>query len=117
MDRERSGEEEPWWLVRTLEWFEKEPGAKLIGECDLETVQLAELQSRWNLSATDPMLNMYPVSESQRPYVQMHTDHVIRLDDYDYFIGCITKDWYAAQRDGGYMGLMPPPRNLPLPPK
>jgi hypothetical protein len=102
--------EEPAWLERVVEWYEKAPGDALVGEQPLYGVRLAELQKLWSLPPSDPMVLCYPVTEAQRPYIEAHAGIQLRLDDFDYFVGCWTNDLDATLRDGGYMGQFPAPK-------
>jgi hypothetical protein len=101
---------EPTWLERVVEWYEKEPGDALVGEQPLRGIRLAELQKLWSLPPGDPMVLCYPVSEAQRPYIEAHAGIQLRLDDFDYFLVCLTNDLDATLRDGGYMGQFPAPK-------
>lgn len=97
------------WLERVVEWYEKAPGDALVGEQRLCDVQLAELQKLWSLPPTDPMVLCYPIGEGQRAYVEAHTGLSLRLEEFDYFIVCLTNDLDATIHDGGYMGQFPAP--------
>jgi hypothetical protein len=101
---------EPEWLERVVEWYEKAPGDALVSEQRLCGVQLAELQKLWSLPATDPMVLCYPVGEAQRPYIEAHTGLSLRLDEFDYFVVCLTNDLDATLREDGYMGQYPAPK-------
>ena len=101
---------DPEWLERVVEWYEKDPDDALVGEQRLCNAQLAELQKLWSLSPTDPMVLCYPIGEAQRPYIEAHTGMSLRLDQFDYFVVCLTNDLDATIRDGGYMGQFPAPK-------
>jgi hypothetical protein len=105
--------EEPAWLVRVLEWFEKDPGDALVGRAELHGATLRDLQRPWGLPADDPMVDCYPVGEMQRDAVAAWAGMTLDLERADYFVSCYTRDWAATKRDGGYMGSFPPPETPP----
>ena len=104
---------EPTWLVRVVEWFEKDPGNALLGWAELKDLELAELQARWGMSAGDPMLESIEVTEDQRLDVERWAGIGVDLANADYFVSAYARDWDAARTAGGYMGQFPPPMTLP----
>jgi hypothetical protein len=106
-------DQEPSWLVRALEWFEKDPGDAFVGSVQLHGLSLRELQRLWGRPPDDPMVDMYAVDETHSSDVAEWAGMPLDLGRFDYFLACYTRDWSAAQRAGGYMGQFPPPRALP----
>ena len=70
---------------------------------------LRDLQELWNLSGDDPMVECFDVSEEQASFLQDYVDTIINLNKYDYLLEACTSDFKKSKKDGGFMGLYPPP--------
>lgn len=66
----------------------------------------------WNVSVDEPMVACFPIDESQERFFQQLIDIEFDFVQYSYFLTAYTVDWEATKREGGYMGLFPPPRDL-----
>ena len=102
---------EPAWLVRIIEYFSNTTD-ELVGEFDLPNVELTELQRMWNMPADDPMVACFSINEEQVQFFQQLIDIEFDSLQYSYFLAAYTVDWEATKREGGYMSLFPPPRDL-----
>jgi hypothetical protein len=58
------------------------------------------------------MVGCFAVGEAQRSYIERHTGLPLALDRFDYFVVCLTNDWDATLREGGYLGQFPAPHCL-----
>jgi hypothetical protein len=103
---------EPSWLVRTIKYFSNET-EELVGEFTLPEVDLAAIQILWNQQPTEPMVDMFSIDESQSQYFRQIANIQFDFSHYSYFLTAHTADWDATKREGGYIGLYPPPKNLP----
>lgn len=103
---------EPSWLVRVIEYFSNETD-ELLGEIALPPVELAELQQLWGTSPNDPMVECFSIDKEQAPFFRDLAGVEFDFARYSYFMAAYTTDWEATEREGGYMGLFPPPRELP----
>ena len=103
---------EPEWLIRNIEWFDKKT-EELIGEVDLNGIDLALLQKNWNLNENSPMIDCYAINEIQADFLSCFTDIEFDFDKYDYFISSYTTDIEKSMNSGGFMGLYPPPKDIP----
>jgi hypothetical protein len=102
---------EPGWLVRVVEYFSNETD-ELVGEVALPQVELAELQRLWDAPPGEPMVECLSIGEGQAPFFRELAGIEFDFARYSYFLAAYTTDWGAAEREGGYMGLYPPPREL-----
>lgn len=100
--------EEPNWLVRRLVWYSKITEFKE-GECIMHGANLLDVQELWDLPEDDPMVECFDVSEVQASFLQEHVDTIINLNKYDYSLEACTSDFKKSKKDGGFMGLYPPP--------
>lgn len=103
---------EPSWLVRVVEYFSNETD-ELIGEFALPHVELAELQRIWNAPSEEPMVECFSISEEQAQFFRELLGIDFDFAKYSYFLAAYTTDWEITKREGGYMGLFPPPKELP----
>ncbi len=103
---------EPGWLVRVIEYFSNETDV-LLGEIALPRVELSELQRLWGAPPNDPMVECFSIEGDQAPFFRELASIEFDFARYSYFIAAYTTDWEATKREGGYMGLFPPPRELP----
>lgn len=75
-------------VVRVLEWYEKDPGERLVGEEELVGVPLEALRDA--LRADDPddpaLFLPYEVEPEDVPALQALVRHRIDLGAYDYFV-------------------------------
>jgi hypothetical protein len=102
---------EPSWLVRVVEYFSNETD-KLAGEVALPKVELSELQVLWNAPPDDPMVECFSIGEGRAQFFRDLVGIEFDFVSYSYFMAAYTTDLEAARREGGYMGLFPPPREL-----
>ncbi len=103
---------EPSWLVRVIEYFSNETD-ELIGELNLPQVELSELQRLWGAPPDEPMVECFSIEEEQAPFFREFAGIEFDFARYSYFLSAYTTDWEAMKREGGYMGLFPPPKELP----
>jgi hypothetical protein len=103
---------EPSWLIRCIEYFLNETD-ELVGEFALPQVELAELQKLWNLLPNEPMFECFSIQAEQAQFFRELASIEFDFAQYSYFLATYTTDWEASKRAGGYMGLFPPPRELP----
>lgn len=104
---------EPSWLERTVEVYDN-TSDEYVAEYPLGEVSLAELQSLWSQPASEPMVDIYAVTERlQVEFVQRMLGTFMDCERYSYFIAAATTDLTAMREAGGYMGRFPPPRTLP----
>lgn len=103
---------EPDWLVRVIEYFSNETD-ELIGEIPLPKVELSELQKLWDMQSDNPMIECYLLEKEQAQFFHGLVDIDFDFSQFSYFLTAFTTDWEATKRDGGYMGLFPPPIELP----
>jgi hypothetical protein len=103
---------EPSWLERVIEYFSNETD-ELVGEIALPPVELATLQGLWGAPPDDPVVECFPIKEEQAPFFRAVAGVEFDFARYSYFLAAFTSDWEATKREGGYMGLFPPPRELP----
>ena len=103
---------EPGWLVRDVEYFSNETD-ELVGEFVLPQVELSELQQIWNVPPDEPMVECFAIEEDQAPFFRELVAIEFDFARYSYFLAAFTADFEATKREGGYMGLYPPPRELP----
>ena len=103
---------EPSWLVRVVEYFSNETD-ELGGEFALPQVELSELQRLWGAPPDEPMVECFSIEEEQAPFFREVAGIEFDFPRYSYFLAAYTTDWEATKREGGYMGLYPPPRELP----
>jgi hypothetical protein len=99
---------QPTWLVRLVEIYSNETGA-LVARYELPTVDLAELQRLWGQRADEPMLELFEVTEAQRPFLESLLGRPLELSKDAYFLGTRCSDPDAMRRDGGFMGKLAPP--------
>ncbi|MEJ7577308.1 MAG: hypothetical protein WKF74_09930 [Pyrinomonadaceae bacterium] len=103
---------EPSWLVRVIEYFSNETD-ELLGEFALPQVEIAELQRIWNAPPDEPMVECFSIEEEQAQFFRELAGVEFDFARYSYFLAAYTTDWEAPKREGGYMGLFPPPKELP----
>ena len=103
---------EPGWLVRVIEYFSKETD-ELMGEFVLPQVELSGLQQLWNAPPDEPMVECFSIEEERAPFFRELAGIEFDFARYSYFLAAYTTDWEAAKREGGYLGLFPPPKELP----
>ena len=103
---------EPSWLVRVVEYFSNETD-ELVGEFALPQVELSELQRIWNAPPNEPMVEGFSIEEEQAPFFRELAGIEFDFAQYSYFLAAYTTDLEATKREGGYMGLFPPPKELP----
>lgn len=103
---------EPAWLIRVIECFSNNTD-ELVCEFDLPNVELTELQRIWKMPADDPIVTCFSINEEQAQFFQQLIDIEFDFVRYSYFLAAYTVDWDATKREGGYMKLFPPPRDLP----
>jgi hypothetical protein len=99
---------QPTWLVRLVEVYSNETEA-LVASYELPAVDLAELQRLWGQPADEPMLNMFEVTEAQRPFLEGLLGRPLDLRKDAHFLGTRCSDPHAMRRDGGFMGKFAPP--------
>jgi hypothetical protein len=103
---------EPSWLVRVIEYFSIETD-ELVGEFALPQVELSELQRLWGAPPDEPMVECFSIEEERAPFFREMASIEFDFARYSYFLAAYTTDWEATKREGGYMGLYPPPKELP----
>jgi hypothetical protein len=103
---------EPSWLVRVVEYFSNETD-ELVGEIPLPQCELAELQRIWNAPCDEPMVECFSIEEDQALFFREFAGVDFDFTRYSYYLAAYTTDWEATRREGGYMGLFPPPLELP----
>jgi len=103
---------EPSWLVRVIEYFSNE-NDELVGEFALPQIELADLQRVWRAPSDAPMVECFSIGEEQAPFFRESAGIEFDFARYSYFLAAFTTDWEATKREGGFMGLFPPPRELP----
>ena len=94
-----------WGVARYLVAYERDPGEELVGEWPLKAISLEELRELFAIAATDPMYDVYAVTEDHVNRLQRCVDHRIDLRARDYFVEAIRED-----PDGDSHA---PPRDLP----
>ena len=99
---------EPSWLIRVIEYCSNETD-ELVGEIPLPATELSQLQEVWNAEASDPMVECFRVEGDQVEFVRNVISIEFDFDRYSYFLVAYTTDWEATVREGGYLGLFPPP--------
>ncbi|TGL61178.1 DUF7683 domain-containing protein [Leptospira sarikeiensis] len=103
---------EPEWLVRQLECFDKKT-EELLYVRSLPKIDLSLLQTEWEQQADEPMIGAFEVTNRQIGFLsKLDPTLKFNFDRYDYFIGAVTNDWEKTVADGGFMGLFPPPIDL-----
>jgi hypothetical protein len=102
---------EPSWLERVIEYFSNETD-ELVGEIALPPVELATLQSLWGALPDEPMVECFSIEEEQAPFFRMLVGIEFDFARYSYFMTAYTTNWEATKHEGGFMGLLPPPREL-----
>ncbi len=102
---------EPSWLVRIIKYFSNET-EELAGEFVLPQIDLAEIQRLWNQPSSEPMIDNFSIEEGQADYFRSVCHIQFDFDQYSYFLTAYTSDWDTTKREGGYMGLYPPPKEL-----
>jgi hypothetical protein len=103
---------EPSWLVRVVEYFSNETD-ELVGEFVLPQVELSKLKRVWNAPVDEPMVECFSIEEEQAQFFRELAGIEFDFARYSYFLAAYTTDLEASKREGGYMGLFPPPRDLP----
>lgn len=102
---------EPSWLKRVIEYFSNESD-ELIGKFVLPQTELATLQSLWDVPPDDPMVECLPVKAKQASFLRELVGLEFDFAQHSYFLVAYTTDWEATKREGGYLGLFPPPQEL-----
>lgn len=77
-------------VVWVLQAYQKE-GDAFVEQWPLADIDTATLHDIFAQPLGDPMYDSYPVSEAQAKRLQRHTNHVIDLSAYDYFVECYAK--------------------------
>jgi|GEM_PF-3091056 len=103
---------EPGWLVRIVEYFSNETD-EFVGEFALPQVELSKLQRIWDASPDEPMIECFSIEEEQAQFFRDLAGIEFNFARFSYFMAAYTTDWEATICEGGYMGLFPPPRELP----
>ena len=103
---------EPEWLLRVVEYFSNRT-EELEGEFVLPSIDLATLQRLWAAPHDQPMVECFPIEEGQAQFFRELAGIEFDFTHYSYFLTAYTTDWNATKGEGGYMGLFPPPRDLP----
>jgi hypothetical protein len=106
---------EPSWLVRVVEYFSNETN-ELMGQFALPQVELSELQRLWNAPPDEPMVECFTIGVEQAPFFRALAGIDFDFARYSYFLAAYTADWEAMKREGGYLGLFLPPKELPASP-
>ena len=102
----------PSWLVRVVEYFSNETD-ELVGEVALPQVELSELRRLWDAPPGEPMVECFSIEEEQAPFFRELAGIEFDFARYSYYLAAYTTDWEATKREGGYMGLFPPPKEMP----
>jgi hypothetical protein len=103
---------DPSWLVRVIQCYSKET-EELIDIYEMKPVKLEDLQELWIQPKNEPMVAVFDINEKQAVFLKKYVDMEFDFNKYDYQISTYTSDWDATQKDGGYMGEFPPPKELP----
>lgn len=101
---------QPTWLLRIIEIYSNKTKG-LVDEHPLPTIDLETLQRLWNRPSSDPMIEMFEVTEAQREFLES-IDLALEFCNFSYFLAARKTDLDAQQRDGGFMGFFAPPHNL-----
>jgi len=102
----------PSWLIRVVEYFSRDTD-ELVGEFALPHVELAELQKIWKAPPDEPMIECFSIEPEQAQFFRELAGIDFDFKQHSYFLAAYTVDWEASRREGGYMGLFPPPREMP----
>ncbi|PJZ23890.1 hypothetical protein CH352_18765 [Leptospira hartskeerlii] len=104
--------QEPEWLIRQLECFDKRT-EELVYVKNLPKSDLRLFQIQWDQPENEPMIACFEVTNKQVQFLKS-LDPILELNfqEYDYFIGAVTNNWEQTVKDGGFMGLFPPPIDL-----
>ncbi len=78
-------------IRRVLRMYEKD-GEKVVGEYELQGVNVAVLRQLFGESADNPMYDCYPVAGSQAEYFENIIKERIDAQLYDYFVECDASD-------------------------
>jgi len=109
---EMSVSKEPIWLIRILESFSNET-EELVEESKLPHIELWKLQRLWNAPSSNAMIECFSIEPEQADFFSNLVKINFDFEARSYFMSAYTTDWEATQREGGYMGMFPPPRSLP----
>jgi hypothetical protein len=104
--------DQPHWLARTIEVYSVK-SEQFVIEHRLPVVGIASLQQLWGRPSSDPMFDMFEVTEAQRPFLESLLELRFDFRSHSYFLSAHTTDWNAMRRDGGFMGMFAAPRELP----
>jgi len=63
------------------------------------------------------MVECFEIGDEQAMFLKELAEIEFDFTRYSYFLSAYTSDWEAMMREGGYIGLFPPPRELPAFPK
>jgi hypothetical protein len=107
---------EPSWLLRVIECFRNET-QEPVSESVLPPVPLPELQQKWGLPPDAPLVECLYIGEQQAGFFRDLVGITFDFSRYSYFLTAYTTDLEATKREGGFMGLFPPPRELPALPE
>ncbi len=102
---------QPSWLIRIIECYSVET-EELVSETVLPHVELSALQRRWHMPENEPMISCFAIDANQARFLGELTGMDFDFKRYSYFLSSYTTDLAASHRDGGFMGLFPPPREL-----
>lgn len=72
--------------VRVLEWYEKDPGDRLVGEEVLLVITLEELQEIFEIEKNNPMYDCYKVEMKEANKLLKFIKTEINAEQYDYFV-------------------------------
>lgn len=75
-------------VKRMIRWFEKD-GKELLGEAEINDLNLPALRQVYGLVADDPMYSDYPVeTKEQVKTLESFLDFKLNTEAYDYFFEC-----------------------------
>lgn len=74
-------------VIRVLRWYEKSDD-RLVGEAELNSLSLPELQKLFQESVDNLMVDSYSVSVAQVDRLQSEIAGLIDLSAYDYYVEC-----------------------------
>lgn len=107
-ESETSSIKDPVWIRRIITVFSN-ADESLVGEHELEGIELSQLQKQWSEPETEPMFNCFPVEEDQREFIEELIECELDFDVYSYFAEAVCIDIAAAKSEGGFMGQYAPP--------
>ena len=78
-------------LIRTLAWYELDPGDSFVDEVELKGADLQSLQLIFAANPDDLMYDCFPVNLAHVTQLRAYVDIEIDLTAYAYFVECRTK--------------------------